>query len=655
MSSINNIEYYNYENILVFPTANSKNSGKLTIEDHMRDIVTRITELNYKLDSESFKLTLSNNKVVVSAGKANIAGYGITTTTSITMCNPTQTGNIELALVLHYDESDHLVGNNPIPEDSIEYYEGVRLEWLTNSSTSDPNKRLLLGSVMWDGSNYSQLINYDSDNMIRILAKYVGIDPKAEYYDFSTKNISLTNNLQVLINNLNKTYVSKFGELMDDGSGGDMYKPLYFRSNRKYAYRLKLGLNDVGGSYTLHKYVNPSNEPNPNIGLSYYAETGVDNVKAYLKLRGTNTDESRIVSQGGYLTIDGAPLKIEPKSYFDDEVSITTTNLRYKFLNDSFSLYNKSGFNNFRISLDNSTETPMITLSNPNKNLFIKYKGSDLNISSNINSTVSTKLHTYLKDINISDTLIIGSTSNNFSYSTNHLVGYKDNIKQFTLDFDTVNRGITTYNNRSVRVNYNTSDGNWCSNLSYNKLEFISSDNNTESSIVMNGYVIKKEIKDTTNTLKMLGNLNVRNDITADRVFNAVYNDYAELYEKDNSDEIINPGDVIELNPCTGKYRKSTSKYSKYVVGVYSDTYGHLLGGDKGKTEKQNLKKYIPVGISGRVYVKVYNDDIEPGDLLVSAENGYALKGYCNTSGCVIGKALSYIENGKVLMQIMLG
>lgn len=154
-------------------------------------------------------------------------------------------------------------------------------------------------------------------------------------------------------------------------------------------------------------------------------------------------------------------------------------------------------------------------------------------------------------------------------------------------------------------------------------------------------------------------------DLTAERVFNAVYNDYAEFYKKDDIDEEINPGDVIELNPETGNYRKCKTAKSRLVVGICSNSYGYVVGGELGTIE-DNLISYIPVGISGRVYANTDDETCEPGDLVMSTNEGKVAT-YKNVvskvngvldddkTGRILGKCLSKTENGKVLIQIMLG
>ena len=156
--------------------------------------------------------------------------------------------------------------------------------------------------------------------------------------------------------------------------------------------------------------------------------------------------------------------------------------------------------------------------------------------------------------------------------------------------------------------------------------------------------------------MNVYGGINCNSDIRGARVFNAVYNDYAELYEKDDVFVKCEHGDVIEVNPLTGRYRKCNTYNSKYVVGVCSNTYGILLGGKKNVSEEENLKSYIPIGLCGRVYVKTNDSSINIGDLLVSDKDGKAVKSRHRLfrKNNVIGKALSIPKDGYVYMQVLL-
>lgn len=142
--------------------------------------------------------------------------------------------------------------------------------------------------------------------------------------------------------------------------------------------------------------------------------------------------------------------------------------------------------------------------------------------------------------------------------------------------------------------------------------------------------------------------LNYNGYFYATKIFNAVYNDYAEYFEKGQRD--LEPGDVLEVND-NGLYVKSSSSLSNKVVGVYSDTYGHLLGGKGNGLDEEN---FVPVGLAGRVYVKV-TGTVKPGDLLVSSDIiGVAKAENTNIPGTVIGKALQSHSGDKVDRILML-
>lgn len=118
--------------------------------------------------------------------------------------------------------------------------------------------------------------------------------------------------------------------------------------------------------------------------------------------------------------------------------------------------------------------------------------------------------------------------------------------------------------------------------------------------------------------------------LQGDRITNAVWNDYAEYFPKGEETE---PGDIIALDSNSNKeqYIKADCN-SRRVIGVHSDSYGHILGGDKvedyNKFFEENDKKYIPVGLNGRVYVKI-KGPVKIGDYIVPSEEkgiGRALK-----------------------------
>ena len=145
----------------------------------------------------------------------------------------------------------------------------------------------------------------------------------------------------------------------------------------------------------------------------------------------------------------------------------------------------------------------------------------------------------------------------------------------------------------------------------------------------------------TAATGKFNGNVNVTGTLTASQVYNAVYNDYAELFPKGEETE---PGDIIALDCLSSdeKYIKAR-KGSKLIVGVHSNEYAHLIGGevppDGEDFIQYNLKKYIPIGLAGRLYVKVIGS-IRRGDkITISKYPGIGEKS-TNSSDQIVGYAL---------------
>ena len=112
--------------------------------------------------------------------------------------------------------------------------------------------------------------------------------------------------------------------------------------------------------------------------------------------------------------------------------------------------------------------------------------------------------------------------------------------------------------------------------------------------------------------------LTASEDIHAKRVFEAVYNDYAELMPRG---EQTDPGDIIALdtNSQQEKYVKATNLSSR-IARIHSDEYGMLIGGEQVNDGEdfleKNLPLFIPVSLAGRVHTKVVGP-VSTGDCIV--------------------------------------
>lgn len=110
-------------------------------------------------------------------------------------------------------------------------------------------------------------------------------------------------------------------------------------------------------------------------------------------------------------------------------------------------------------------------------------------------------------------------------------------------------------------------------------------------------------------------------DITAQRVYEAVYNDYAEMMPRGEDTE---PGDIIALDTAsqTERYVKASNQ-SIRIAGIHTDEYAMLIGGNKVEPEqdflRENLPFFIPVSLAGRVHTKVIGP-VHTGDRIVLSD-----------------------------------
>jgi hypothetical protein len=144
--------------------------------------------------------------------------------------------------------------------------------------------------------------------------------------------------------------------------------------------------------------------------------------------------------------------------------------------------------------------------------------------------------------------------------------------------------------------------------------------------------------------------VNCEGYLYATRVYNAVYNDYAEYFEKG---EALEPGDVVMIDTESDEevYIKSNSAYCKFVVGVVSDEYGQCLGGKGDGNDEEN---FSPIGMAGRVRVKL-TGAVSKGDLLVASSiPGVAMVAdpSKNIEGAIIGKALENYDGSNGIKRI---
>lgn len=207
--------------------------------------------------------------------------------------------------------------------------------------------------------------------------------------------------------------------------------------------------------------------------------------------------------------------------------------------------------------------------------------------------------------------------------NANNPVGEVD----LTFNNDNINLGIGPYGN----IKYDTSD--------------------VLSIINTNGPININSENGTGNVNVYADEFHVEGDITAQRVWNAVYNDLAEYMEKADYKEEIKAGDIVIFTP-DGKVTKPQSAtgsiVSDAVAGIVSgpDTMGFVLGGE-GLAPNQR----VPVALAGRVYLNVGELAVQVGDLIALSNTGN-LEIVNEYTRAVVGKATKSSENGRVYVLV---
>ena len=145
------------------------------------------------------------------------------------------------------------------------------------------------------------------------------------------------------------------------------------------------------------------------------------------------------------------------------------------------------------------------------------------------------------------------------------------------------------------------------------------------------------------NAVGNIGSVGSEYNVVHARALQALYADLAERFE---SDEPLEPGTVVEIGGVKEITRAVTALSDK-VFGVISTSAAFLMNGGAGPTET-----HPAVAVQGRVPVKVIGK-ITKGDRLVSAGNGLARAAFSDevTAFNVIGRALEdkySIEEGTI-------
>lgn len=140
----------------------------------------------------------------------------------------------------------------------------------------------------------------------------------------------------------------------------------------------------------------------------------------------------------------------------------------------------------------------------------------------------------------------------------------------------------------------------------------------------------------------------------------------ADIAERINVSELVEPGDVVELDPNKPHHYRKARYNSPLIAGVIATDPGIVLGNNLKKIETTASKDTSGISdfgrprlaLMGRIPVKATceNGPIKAGDLLtVSSKPGFAMR--CNDAKqcqrSIIGKALEELKREEGLILVM--
>ena len=138
--------------------------------------------------------------------------------------------------------------------------------------------------------------------------------------------------------------------------------------------------------------------------------------------------------------------------------------------------------------------------------------------------------------------------------------------------------------------------------------------------------------------LQVNNNIAATGTITGSKVYGAVWNDYAEWFEKERIKEKFKPGDICVW--AGSGVEKSKFAKDVRVIGVVSDTYGYIVGGEHLADMEENHKKFVPICLKGRVRCNV-KGPVNVGDLIITSDiEGVGQVDNTCDNQTLVGKAL---------------
>lgn len=615
----------------------------------MARIVTRVTSKNFCIVKPSFELsqatdTVGNSMLRVEKGQACINGMDLIIDQSNRIYPPDDAGDYYIALHLWRDSSSNVLGDLTVGV--TKQFKGVYLDWWSSKDETDVDA-LWLGKVHWDGTEFTS-IEEDLDKYGRIWAH----DILCKMEDWKHPEVSRII-LQDWLYKVPDWYVSKEGDVI--------FGPIEFLAGRDVNKDGTLSNHEDLGT---GKYGTRIEALSNNSAIFTFKAPSVDesNTDRVIRLNATNTGiTGRIasasfscISSTGYnwvlnatnrlelngadgVTLSAGVNKTDCKLTLDDniaELSDATCNIgtiKYVFasgsITENLGTTSKLVTNGQTFDIISSTDNEALR-----GVLNLRAEGTSgagngtLNVYANTMNVEPYANNFLLKsskkiDINGVNGLTLSSGAN----MTDSKISITDN--NIELSDATCTKGTIKYTFAANSITEKFGNG-----VTYvtdgSKLDATVGGNVTLTSNSGNGNV-------TFNCTEF----HVSGDITASKVWNAVYNGFGEIFRKSKS-EIIEYGDLVCVKEDGLVHKVNSEEDINTIVGICSNTVGIGLGGNNIPEEE-----CVVVEMVGQVWVKT-NKDLKAGKMVKALADGTV--DYTDNKLEKIGITLTDTEDGKV-------
>lgn len=112
------------------------------------------------------------------------------------------------------------------------------------------------------------------------------------------------------------------------------------------------------------------------------------------------------------------------------------------------------------------------------------------------------------------------------------------------------------------------------------------------------------------------GNIDTSGTVRGTKIYNAVYNDYAETLQR-SKEEQIEPGDLVYVREDGLVGKVTSDSQINSIIGICSDTAGVILGGKDIPEDER-----VIVGFVGQIWTKTLEQNIKPGQMLKVNKQG---------------------------------